>query len=73
MAFRKKVHAAGLQKRYPVDRVLLELSKLRMVEMANGSLIMTEVTKKQREILEALRIDPQELVAKLDGRRKTAA
>ncbi|MDK2974761.1 MAG: hypothetical protein PWP08_1132, partial [Methanofollis sp.] len=30
-------------------------------------------TKKQREILEALGIDPQELVARLDGARRTAA
>ncbi|MDD3007185.1 MAG: IS1634 family transposase [Candidatus Pacebacteria bacterium] len=73
MAFRKRVQDAGLQSRYPPDRLLLELSKLRMVEMANGSLMITEVTKKQREILKALGIDPQEVVARLDGWRRTAA
>lgn len=72
MAFRAKVHDTGLQKQYPVDHILLELSKLRMVELANGSLMITEVTEKQREILDALGIDPQEFVVRL-GERKPVA
>ena len=45
---------SGLAKKYSVEGVLLELEKWRKVTLADGRVMMTEMTKKQRTILEAL-------------------
>lgn len=44
----------GLAKDYSIPSLLLELGKIKKVELSDGSLITTEVTKKQREILQKL-------------------
>ena len=46
--------ASGLMKKYSLDRMLLELEKLHVVEDQNGNLTELERTRKQKEILEAL-------------------
>lgn len=47
---------AGLLDRYSVELLLLQLEKLRKVMLADGEIIVTEMTKKQREILQALKL-----------------
>ncbi|KUG14904.1 hypothetical protein ASZ90_014563 [hydrocarbon metagenome] len=44
----------GLLKKYSVQGMLLELEKLRKITLADGRVMTTEMTKKQRLILEAL-------------------
>lgn len=45
---------SGLAKKYSVEGVVLELEKWRKVTLADGRVMTTEMTKKQRTILEAL-------------------
>ncbi len=45
---------AELNKRYSVEGLLAELEKIKIVVLPDGEKIVTEITKKQREILEAL-------------------
>ncbi len=47
---------AGLLKNYSVSSLLLELEKFRKITLADGQVVTTEMTKKQRLILEALKI-----------------
>ena len=47
---------AGLLKRYAVKGMLLELEKFRKISLADGRIMNTEMTKKQRLILEALNL-----------------
>jgi transposase len=47
---------AGLLKHYSVKSLLLELEKFRKVSLADGQVMTTEMTKKQRHILDALGI-----------------
>jgi transposase len=47
---------AGLSKRFSVEGVLTELEKIKVLILPDGQKITTEVTKKQREILDALNI-----------------
>ncbi|KUL00346.1 MAG: Uncharacterized protein XE10_1448, partial [Methanoculleus marisnigri] len=47
---------AGLLKDYSVKSLLLELDKLKKITLADGQVMTTEMTKKQRLILEALGI-----------------
>ena len=46
--------ASGLMKKYSLERMLLELEKLHVMEDQNGNLTELERTRKQKEILEAL-------------------
>ena len=46
----------GLTKKYSVIELLKELKKLKKVEMLNGSSYSTEISKKQRNILEAFAV-----------------
>lgn len=46
--------ASGLMKKYSVERMLLELEKLHVIEDQQGNLTELERTRKQKEILEAL-------------------
>lgn len=48
---------------YSLPAVLLEMSKLRRMEMLDGSFVTGEVTKKQRKIVEALGLDLKQLCA----------
>jgi transposase len=45
---------AELNKRYSVEGLLTELEKIKIMILPDGGKITTEITKKQREILEAL-------------------
>jgi transposase len=47
---------AGLNKKYSVEGMLTELEKIKMMILPDGERITTEITKKQREILEALQM-----------------
>jgi hypothetical protein len=51
-----KMRVAGLPGKYSVELLLLSLDKLRKITMADGQVITTEMTKKQRDIMEALKI-----------------
>jgi len=41
---------------YTVESLLLELEKIRKVELQNGEVIVTELTRKQKEIMEKLNL-----------------
>ena len=45
---------AGLHKRYSVEGLITELEKIKVMILPDGQKITTELTKKQREILDAL-------------------
>lgn len=47
---------SGLLKKYSVEKMLLELRKLRKVILQDGKEITTEITRKQKEIIESLGI-----------------
>ena len=53
--------SSGLLKKYSVEKMLLELHKLRKVIVNDGKEITTEITRKQKEILESLGIKPENL------------
>jgi len=44
----------GILDKYSVELLLLQLEKLRKITLADGQIFVTEMTKKQREILQAL-------------------
>lgn len=46
----------GLIKEYTVEKLLLELEKIKKIRLANGEMITTEITKKQKGILEKLNL-----------------
>ncbi|MCL4356968.1 MAG: transposase [Candidatus Thermoplasmatota archaeon] len=46
--------SSGLMNRYSLEKLILELEKLHVVEDANGSMSELERTRKQKDILEAL-------------------
>ena len=48
------MRSSGLLKRHSVEKMILELHKLRKVIMHDGKEITTEITRKQKEILESL-------------------
>ena len=50
------MRSSGLLKRYSVEKMILELHKLRKVILQDGREITAEMTRKQREILESLGI-----------------
>ena len=47
---------AKLLDKYSVELLLLQLEKLRKITLADGQILVTEMTKKQREILQALNL-----------------
>lgn len=44
----------GLIERYSVGGLLLELEKMKKIELSDGEIVVSELTKKQKEILEKL-------------------
>jgi len=52
----KMLRDACLGREWSVDKLILEMEKLSTLEMGNGEMITGEVTKKQRELMEALRL-----------------
>ncbi len=53
------MRSSDLLKKYSVEKMLLELHKLRKIVLQDGKEIMTEMTRKQREILESFGIKPE--------------
>ncbi|MGP6238841.1 IS1634 family transposase [Cuniculiplasma sp. SKW4] len=53
------MRSSGLLKKYSVEKMLLELHKLRKVILNEGKEITTEITRKQKEILESIGIKPE--------------
>jgi transposase len=47
---------AELLDKYSVELLLLQLEKLRKITLEDGQILVTEMTKKQREILQALNL-----------------
>ena len=45
---------AGILDKYSVELLLLQLEKLRKITLADGQILVTEMTKKQREIFQEL-------------------
>ena len=41
---------------YTVESLLLELKKIRKIELQNGEVMVTELTRKQKEIMEKLNL-----------------
>ncbi len=52
-----RMKEGGLIKGYTVKEVLNELKKIRVVEMASGKRYLTEISKKQRDIFESLKVN----------------
>lgn len=46
--------SSGLMKKYSLERMLLELEKLHVIEDQNGNLTELERTRKQKDIIDAL-------------------
>jgi len=49
-----QVRETGLLKNYTVEKLLLELAKIKKIQLANEDVVVTEITKKQNDILEKL-------------------
>lgn len=47
---------SGLIKDFTIDNLLLELSKIKKIQLVNGDIIVSEITKKQKTILDALHL-----------------
>jgi transposase len=47
---------AGLLDKYSVELLILQMEKLRKTVLADGQIVITEMTKKQREILQSLNL-----------------
>ena len=47
---------ANILDKYSVELLLLQLEKLRKITLADGQIFVTEMTKKQREIIQALKL-----------------
>jgi hypothetical protein len=46
----------GLAKQFSVEKMLLELEKIKKYQLENGEIMVSEVTKKNRAILEAFNL-----------------
>ncbi|MGP6207395.1 hypothetical protein ACNF42_05130 [Cuniculiplasma sp. SKW3] len=53
------MRSSGLLKKYLVEKMLLELHKIRKVILNEGKEITTEITRKQKEILESIGIEQE--------------
>jgi len=47
-----------LVKKYSIPSLMLTLRRVKQIELIDGSLMLTEVTKKQRDIFKALDLEP---------------
>jgi len=54
MKLMRMMNNAELNKRYSVEGLLTELEKIKVMILPDGEKIITEITKKQREIMDAL-------------------
>ena len=53
------MRASGLLKNYSVEKMLLELHKLRKIKLQDRKEITTEITRQQKDILDAFSIKPE--------------
>lgn len=53
----KMMRETDLNKHYSIPKLLLELSKIKRIQLKDGEYITSEVSKKQRGIIKALKID----------------
>ncbi len=58
-----KMKKTGVVKYYSIPALLLELSKIRRIELSDGMFYTTEITKKQRYILERMEVNIEESCA----------
>ncbi|MDI6876801.1 MAG: hypothetical protein QMC96_08530 [Methanomicrobiales archaeon] len=49
----KRMQETGLLEEYPLEGMLRELAKIKKVRLATGEILPTEVSKRQRMILDA--------------------
>jgi len=56
MRLLKRMKDTGLLEHYTLEGLLLELAKIKKIRLANGEVITTEISKRQRTILENLRV-----------------
>jgi transposase len=52
----RQMKKTGLIKEYTVEKLLMELEKMKKIRIANGDMITTEITKKQKYIFEQLNL-----------------
>ncbi len=52
MRLLKRMKDTGLLEHYTLEGLLLELAKIKRIRLANGEVITTEISKRQRTILE---------------------
>ena len=57
-AMLNKLNVSGLNKNYAMPEILAHLKKWRLVSLSNDKHVFSEFSKKQREILAALKISP---------------
>jgi transposase len=57
MRLLKQMQDTGLCEKYTVDALLLELEKIKKVELSNNEMLVTELTKKQKDILARLGLE----------------
>ena len=55
-AILNEMKKTDLANRYSIEKILLELHKVRKVKLQNGKEIMTEITKRERDIIEKFSI-----------------
>ncbi|MBW2738968.1 MAG: hypothetical protein JRE64_08990 [Deltaproteobacteria bacterium] len=49
-----QIRETGLLNNYTVEKLLLELERIKKIQLANEDVVVTEITKKQNDILEKL-------------------
>lgn len=54
MRLLNRMREADMLKKYTVEKLLLELEKLKKVQLTNGEIIVTEMTSKQKDIVKIL-------------------
>lgn len=48
MKLLKRMKEADISEKYSLDMLMLELEKVRKIKLANGTVVVSELTKKQR-------------------------
>jgi transposase len=56
MRLLNRMKNTGLLKKYTIEKMLLELEKLRKVQLSNDKIIVTEMTSKQKNIIKTLNL-----------------
>lgn len=51
-----RMRESKLLTKYSIEKLILQLEKLRKIQLADGQIFITEMTKKQREIFQALKL-----------------